>query len=465
MTEAYSKDPEVERSLRYSLRDGVAYAVMTGAGEIYFSAYALFLRATTAQVSFLAAVPPLLGSFAQLFSAWLARRRGDRRSIILAGVGCQAATWLLIIWLPYLFPAHAVPILIVSVVLYYASGAVATPLWNSLMGDLVPENKRGRYFASRTRWMSLTSFSTIVLAGGLLHFANLQDQTRLGFLFIFTIAVIARIYSAFQLRRMIDPTGPVAGLEPVFTRDLWQRLRRSQFARFSVFFALMNFSVALASPFFTVYMLRDLGFSYLEFTATTAISVLAQFMTLTMWGRLSDAFGNRLILATAGFAIPVLPLLWLVSTNFWYIVVIQIFSGLAWAGFSLSASNYIYDTVASAKRASYVAMHSILNSGGIFAGALLGGFLGTYLPAQWEFAGYRIDWPSSLCWLFLFSGVARGAMALLFLPHLREAREVRTTSFPSLMYRVTQFHALSGLVFSLFPFGQGRRRGPRPPVG
>ena len=465
MTEAYSKDPEVERSLRYSLRDGVAYAVMTGAGEIYFSAYALFLRATTAQVSFLAAVPPLLGSFAQLFSAWLARRTGDRRSIILAGVGCQALTWLLIIWLPYLFPAHAVPILIVSVVLYYASGAVATPLWNSLMGDLVPENKRGRYFASRTRWMSLTSFSTIVFAGGLLHFANLQDQTRLGFLFIFTIAVIARIYSAFQLRRMIDPAGVVDGMEPVFTRDLWQRLRRSQFARFSVFFALMNFSVALASPFFMVYMLRDLGFSYLEFTATTAVSVLAQFMTLTMWGRLSDAFGNRLILATAGFAIPILPLLWLISTNFWYIVVIQVFSGLAWAGFSLSASNYIYDTVASAKRARYVAMHSILNSGGIFAGALLGGFLGTYLPAQWEFAGYQVDWPSSLCWLFLFSGVARGAMALLFLPHLREAREVRTTSFPSLMYRVTQFHALSGLVFSLFPFGQGRRRRPRPPAG
>ena len=58
MTEAYSKDPEVERSLRYSVRDGVAYAVMTGAGEIYFSAYALFLLATTAQVSFLAAAPP-----------------------------------------------------------------------------------------------------------------------------------------------------------------------------------------------------------------------------------------------------------------------------------------------------------------------------------------------------------------------------------------------------------------------
>jgi MFS family permease len=434
---------------------------MTGAGEIYFSAYALFLRASTAQVSFLAAVPPLLGSFAQLFSAWLARRTGERRKIILAGVGLQALSWLLIIWLPYLFSDHAVPILIASVVLYYAFGALSTPLWNSLMGDLVPENKRGRFFARRTRWMSLTSFSSIILAGGLLHLAKLQDQTRLGFLVIFTIAVLARFYSARQLRRMVDPAGVVDGMDPVFTRDLFARLRRSQFARFSIFFALMNFSVAMAAPFFTVYMLRDLGFSYLEFTATTAISVLSQFMTLTMWGRLSDAFGNRLILATAGIAIPVLPLLWLVSTDFWYIAVIQMFSGLAWAGFSLSASNFIYDTVAPAKRARYVAMHSILNSGGIFAGALLGGYLGTHLPAQWELGGYSIHWPSSLCWLFLFSGLMRGVMALIFLPHLREAREVRATSFPSLIYRVTQFHALSGLVFSLFPFGQGRRNKPR----
>ncbi len=461
MSHPYSKDPQTERSLQCSLRDGVAYAVMTGAGEIYFSAYAIFLRASTAQISFLAAVPSLLGSFAQLFSAWLARRTGRRKDIILAGVLGQSLTWLAIIWLPYFFPAQGATILIVAVVLYYAAGNLAAPLWNSLMGDLVPEQKRGRFFGQRTRRMSLMSFLSLVIAGGVLHFADLHQVTRFGFLLIFNIAIVARFYSLYQLNRMVEPESVSDAMQPVFTRDVLQRVRHSQFARFSVFFGMMSFSVALASPFFTVYMLRDLHFSYLQFTAATAVSVLAQFMTLNMWGRLSDVFGNRLIMLATGSLIPLLPLLWLASINFWYILAIQVLGGLSWAGFSLSASNYVYDTVAPAKRARYGALHSVLSSSGVFAGALLGGYLGSLLPARVLVLGFVVDWPSSLCWLFLISGLARAAMVMLFLPHLREVREVRSMPFPSLIYRVTQFHALSGLVFSLFPFGQGRRHKPR----
>jgi len=88
-SDVYSKDPAVARSLRYSVRDGVAYSIMSGAGDIYFSAYALFLKASTTQIAFLAAFPPLLGSFAQLFAVWLERRLGRRKTIILAGVLSQ----------------------------------------------------------------------------------------------------------------------------------------------------------------------------------------------------------------------------------------------------------------------------------------------------------------------------------------------------------------------------------------
>ena len=135
----YSKDPRTEQSLRHSVRDGVAYSFMTGAGETYFSAYALFLKATTAQISWLAAFPSLMGSFAQLISAWLASHTGRRKTIILTGVALQTLMWLPITWLPYFFPAHAVPIMIACVALYYAGCHLAAPAWNSLMGDLVPE--------------------------------------------------------------------------------------------------------------------------------------------------------------------------------------------------------------------------------------------------------------------------------------------------------------------------------------
>jgi hypothetical protein len=43
---------------------------MMGIGETCLSAFALFLKASTPQVGLLASLPPLLGSLAQLLSAW-----------------------------------------------------------------------------------------------------------------------------------------------------------------------------------------------------------------------------------------------------------------------------------------------------------------------------------------------------------------------------------------------------------
>ena len=462
MTTRYSDDPRIERSLKHSVRDGVSYAVMTGSGEIYFAAYALALKAITPQIAFLAAVPPLLGSFTQLFSAWLGSRGVRRRPIILTGVTLQILIWLPIILLPLLFPEQAVTLLIVSVMLYFAAANLASPQWSSLMGDLVPERRRGRFFAARTRLMNLTAFLALVGAGLVLHFFQGRGQPYRGFALVFSVALLARLYSLYQLSRMDEPAPGEARLAPVLTRDLLARVRRSQFARFSVFFAFMNLAVFVAAPFFTVYMLRDLGFSYLEYTASTAMSVLAQFLTLTKWGRISDAFGNRVILAATGVVLPVLPLLWLVSTNFWYILAIQMFGGLIWAGFALSAGNFLYDAVPPPRRAQYSAIHSVLASFGVFAGALAGGLLAPYLPRATELFGLSIDWVSNLYWVFLFSALARAVVALLFIPHLREVRAVPRFPFPSLIFRVSQFRAVAGLAFSLFPFGQGRRTRPRP---
>lgn len=74
MLTRYSKDPQVDRTLRHSVRDGVAYSVMAGGGETYFSAFALFPKATAPQVGLLATLPPLLGSLAQLLAVWLGGR-------------------------------------------------------------------------------------------------------------------------------------------------------------------------------------------------------------------------------------------------------------------------------------------------------------------------------------------------------------------------------------------------------
>lgn len=436
MSSQYSADPRVEQSLRHSVRDGVAYSTMAGAGESFFAAYALFLKASAAHVSLLAALPSLLGSLSQLVSAWAGRYLVRRKTLMVAGVAIQLASWLPIIWLPYFFPQHALAILIGAVAVYYAGFHLASPMWSSLMGDLVPETRRGRFFARRTRLMSITSFAAMLAAGGLLHYFEIAGETRLGFMLVFTIAALARGYSLYQLTRMHEPVHHREGFALPPLAKLLPRMRHSAFARFSIFFALFNLGVAITSPLFAVYMLRDLGFSYLEYTLSTGVSVMLQFLTLGMWGRITDSFGNRVVLVAMGTVIPVLPALWLVSGSFGYILLLQMAGGLCWAGFSLAAGNYLYDTVVPEKRAAYLAVHNVLSNGGIFLGALLGGFLASVLPAGFTLAGHAWQWTSSLWAVMLLSSLARGAVAALFLPGITEVRRVRPLGALGVLSRI-----------------------------
>jgi len=254
----HSADPAVERSLSHSLKDGAAYAAMIGVGETYISAFALFLRASAPQIGLLASLPGLLASFAQLLSAWIGRLTGHRKRIVLVGASLQALAWLPITALPVFYRDAALPLLIASVVLYQFGAHLATPQWGSLMGDIVPGRRRGRFFALRTRIVTQVTFVSLVAGGVILHLFDMNDATLWGFMIVFGIAMLARMISVYHLAKMHDPSGHVAVLEVPIEKAWWRRLRESNFVRFSLFFALMQFAVAIASPFFAVYMLRDL---------------------------------------------------------------------------------------------------------------------------------------------------------------------------------------------------------------
>ena len=126
MPAQFSKDPSVDRALRHSVRDGMGYSVQVGAGETYFSAFALFLNATAPQVALISTLPPLLGSSAQIFSAWLGNYVGRRR-LVLLGCALQALLWLPILLVPLLFRQYAVGGLLVLLALYQGANNLAAP--------------------------------------------------------------------------------------------------------------------------------------------------------------------------------------------------------------------------------------------------------------------------------------------------------------------------------------------------
>ena len=216
---------------------------------------------------------------------------------------------------------------------------------------------------------------------------------------------------------------------------------KTNYGRFVIYIALFKFSVYIASPFFAVYMLRDLNFSYLQFTALIAFELVASFIAAGAWGKLIDKKGTKLVLYITGMLTPLIPLFWLFSSNFYYLIFIEMFSGASWAGFNLSSSNFIFDTVKPENRIRCVSYFKFFDSMATVAGAFLGGLLLPHLPS-WVFI-------SSIPILFLISGVFRLITSLSLLPTLKEARFIEMEVGHSFFKKYLEIRPTEGLVFEV----------------
>ena len=443
---------QTDPSLRASMHDGVSHAVMLGAGETYLGPFGIFLQATTLQVGILATLPQLFGAVMQWASAIRMDRFTSRRRVIVAGALSQGLVWLPISFLPFLFGSGelAVWLLIALALLYHGTNGAVVPVWNSLIGDLVPPDIRGRFFGTRNRFCGMSTFIALIAGGGVLQIFAQWHGVAWGYLIIFLTALAARLNSVRWLARYADPPFSLSS-EQVFTfRQFLRRSPHSNFAKFVFFVGAINFGVALSGPYFALYMLRDLRFSYLQFTMVTAMAIISQFLTFRYWGGLTDRFGNKKILNICGWGVGLVPILWLVCSHIGYLIAIQVYGGFVWAGFSLSAANFLFDAVTPAKRARCVAYQGLINGVCVFVGSLCGGLAAGRIPESFSMGTWTWAPVSALPVIFLISGLIRFVSASFFLRRFREVRPVEPISHGELIFRVSQIRPIAGATFSLF---------------
>ncbi len=133
---------------------------------------------------------------------------------------------------------------------------------------------------------------------------------------------------------------------------VWPILRsHPRFAGFTAVAFLWNLSLMIAGPFFSVYLVRDLGASPTQIGMLAAIFSATNIIGQRVWGRLNDRHGAAWVMRLTGFMIPGVPLLWSIAPNPWYLLVAEAFSGFVWAGYGLSSFNLLLGLTPAAQRA------------------------------------------------------------------------------------------------------------------
>jgi len=424
------KSSSLSVSLRASIVDGCFYTTMVGFGESFFNAYVVALQASNFVIGLIGSLPQTMGSLAQLLSIQIVHFFKSRKKMVTTLVLIQAFLYIPIT-LGMLFPRSLGIVLIgIAITLYFMLGMVVVPAWIDWMGFLVPSQLRERYYGWRNGITGFFSLASFLVAGLILQFMNKRGWLWVGYAILFMLAFVSRIFSFLYLCKVQDTTAP---LPHPLSVDLkkgasFSQLRKSSFFPYLMLSVLMNMAVFISGPYFNPYMLKELHFSYWTYTYLLAIPMLVKALTMPIWGKICDLYGNRNVLSFSATFLGILPILWVASSRVEFIAFIQVLSGFLWGAYDLSSFNALYDLTTERSRMKYSIILNGVNAISYIAGSLL---IGDRLITLIQSLSPHIS-PYHV--VFLTSGFSRFAIAFFFLPKIPYSKGKYHVSFRHLMW-------------------------------
>jgi len=452
---------KVRKSLDDSVKEGAIASVSSSTGVSYFSPFVLAMNATSSQIGVLYALTNLIPSLVQLKAPSLLGKY-SRKKIVTTSLFFRILLWFPILLAGFLFYLGVPGMVWTSIILIgiaYGVTAIAFPVWFSWMGSLVPREERGSYFSRRNRLVSLSGVLTLIFGAIILDaskrvgalLGDVLGFTLLGFGILFLFAVISRIWSLRLLKKQYEPRLKIRKKDNFSFFDFIKKAPETPFGRFTLFRGVFSVALGISGPFWAVYMLRNLGFSYVWFMSVTVSVVVFQLIFLPLLGKFSDRFGNVRLMRLSSILIVLNPFLWFASSfimdpamvKIYLLLVPSLTSGFGWAGYNLATNNYIYDSVGPRKRSFGSSYLNLIVGLGIFAGAGIGSLI----------VGIDFSIMDSILVTFLVSGIARLIVVMFGLKYLREVRHVKKFSseffireFEPVKGIVREVHHLNGLV-------------------
>lgn len=416
-------------SKKILLTNAALWAAYDGLTSIYLTAFALALGATNLQIGLLGALPWIASIITQIPGAELVQHYSRKKLYVIFCLTGRLF-WIPILLSPYFFQK---PILAITIFYLIARLAetIADPAYTTMLADIVPEKHRGQFISKRYR--IIATFGMIAMSLGGLWLKQYPKDSPHGFATMFAFGVVLAILATLIMSRIKEPKYKDHchhTVKEFFTLE-------GQMKTFVIFGVVFNFAFMLASPFFAVYMLKNLEMTYFQYGLASSIAILAQIITSINVGKLTDKYGDKPIAILGHLGTAIVPLVFLAVTkeNIWMIFIAQIVSGIVWAAADISRFNLLLGIVDSRKRAIQIAEYNLYAAMTLAIAPIIGGWLTEH--ATLILTGIPL--------IFVISSILRFLSALLLF-RIKEPRAKKEYPLVYVFREAIHFHANRGLV-------------------
>ena len=384
-------DADRELGLKHLVREaGFSNAVTAVTSGVILTAFALHLGASNTTIGLLAAA----AFWVQLLQApgvlLVERFRTRKRIAVLASLISRCALVGLAALVLAPRAGFTLAALVALQVFYCGIATFGGCAWNAWVRDLAPEARLGQIFAKRTINATLVGLVASLAAAFALDRASEGSTWRpIAFAGLYLAAFVAGLLSCRELACTPEPQMPAPAERVKLLPLLRAPLRDQNFHRLIVFLASWQFAVNLATPFFTVFFVKQLGLNITFVVILGVVSQATNVLALRSWGLLSDRFANKSVLAVAAplFILCIAGMVgasqihdraWVMA----YLTGLHALMGLATAGVTLSSGNIAMKLSPRGSATAYIAANALISSAAAGLAPVLGGVFADFFAAR-----------------------------------------------------------------------------------
>ena len=405
-----------EDALRLSIFEGALASVfisITANGLV--TGLALYLGAGPFVLGVMGALP-FITQVMQLMGAYLEEKTGNRRMLSVWSESLSRFVWVPIAVLPLLQRPStlSLTIFVVLQVITAAFFGIAVNTWSSWMTDLVPAERRGRYFGIRNTVASFASMVAGLGSGYALDYFKRTANEGVAYSVTLGVGLVFAVGGIMVLRLQAEPPmqrRPSVPLREMFLSPLADLKYRSLIISGTIW----AFVVGVAGPFFNAYGIESLKMSFADLAYLGIVTSIASMIVFPFVGRMQDRFGDRIVMLVSAACVIPLPLGWILSSpgHLWPLFGTSLGAGLFWPGINQGLANMSMAQSPAHARGAFLATYGAVTGIGVVLSGLAGGVIAQLLRgSEFHVLGYMMNHYSVL---FVGSVFLRAAAVIFVL--------------------------------------------------
>ncbi len=345
-------------------------------GGNFFTGFLLLLNADDSFMG-LVTMAGFLGNLLQVLSPLLLERFQSRKLLLVCSRGAIYFFNIVIISIiPFMPMVNGTKLMMILSIILFINliNAISAPGFAVWHIKSIPEEIRGKYFSFFTIVNGIVIYSVILTSGKIIDYFKASGNEMQGLLIFRAVALVLCLVDIFFLFKIKEYPNQRSESKINLINILLNPFKEKKYLVTVLIACLWNYSANIPGPYFTVYMLKDVGVSYSFLNIVNMINIPVLIFLTPLWRKRisSTSWFKTLYFSMGLFLLNYIGLSFVSRETLALYPLAVIFSFLVAPGINLVFANMPYINIPEKDQTNYIGFYSAMNNLAALLGVLTG---------------------------------------------------------------------------------------------